>query len=114
MAAGVGDRAHAAERDAEQAGLGIAAAQRPDDLFQPLCNVAVEVEIRVRVERGDIGREAATAHGSDEAGLDEGLRARLRRWQHDQERRVRLRRAVEDDAHGGWRRRGSWWPALLR
>src|SRR5258706_9393200 len=41
IAAGLGDQPHAAELDAEQAGLGTAAPPRPHDLLLALCNVPV-------------------------------------------------------------------------
>src|SRR5258708_12463306 len=79
MAAGVGDRAHAAERDAEHAYLGVAAlTQRLHDLrLETFGEIVVEIQICVRIDRGDIARAAPPAHPTDAAVLDEALPTRL-------------------------------------
>jgi len=77
-------------------------AQRLYDVsLQAIDQVVFQIKIGMRIDRSHIDRQRAAAQLSDETMLDEVLRPRLRRRQHDQQRGARLRRAVKDDAHGG-------------
>src|SRR5438105_2099357 len=102
MPAGIGDRAHAAERHAGEPYLAIAlGAHRLHHLgAEALDDISVQVVLTVRIDGNDIHWHFALTQYGDEAVLEEVFRPRPRGRKHDHQAAIAGLGAVKEHAHG--------------